>query len=220
MESVDWNALADKAGDVGFDVMPVGDYDLKVIEASHTTTTNGKLMYKAKFQVQTGQYKGRLVWHNFVVSPESEGALAIFFRQMGYFGMTKEWFKANKPSNDVVANTLNGREVRAKLGIKKYNGEDRNEITAFAAAPVGSVPIPSSVSGATPPPPPPAAPPAPPAAPPAPPAPAAEVPIPAPEAPAAPAPAPVEAAAAPAAPAPAPAVDEAVDIPIPPPPAF
>ena len=217
MGSVDWNALADKASDGGFEALPPGDYDLKVIEASHTTTAStSKLMFKAKFQVTTGTYKGRLVWSQFVVSPESEAALGIFFRQMAAFGMTREWFKT-LPSEDTIVNTMLHREIRAKLVIKKYNGEDRNEISAFMPMPVGggtSAPPPPAATTASAPPPPPPAPPAPSAAPPAPapaPAPVAEVPAPA------PAPAPVAAAVA----APEPVdTDTVVDIPIPPPPAF
>jgi hypothetical protein len=223
MSSVDWKALAESAGDGGFEALPVGDYDLKCVNAEKTQTANGKLMFKCKFEVQTGQYKKRLVWHNFVVSPESDVAMGIFFRQMSAFGMTKEWFKT-MPSEETIVNTLQGRDVRAKLGIKKYNGEDRNEISAFAVVPVGGNPPPPGATSAAAPPPPPPAPAA--ATPPPPPAPA-----PAPAAAPAPAPAPVAAeVAAPAptpAPEPAPAPAEApaqadvqADIPIPPPPSF
>lgn len=226
MSSVDWKTLAETAGDGGFDALPEGDYDLKCVSAEKAQTTNGKLMFKTKFQVQNGQFKNRLIWHNFVVSPENDVAMGIFFRQMSAFGMTKDWFK-NNPSEDTIVNTLNGREIRAKIGIKKYQGEDRNEIKAFAAAPTGAVPPPpGATSAAAPPPPPPAPAPAaatPPPPPPAPaPAPAAEAPAPAPEpAPAPPAPEPVAEAPAPA-PAPeAPAsTDVTADIPIPPPPSF
>ncbi len=228
MSTVDWKALAETAGDGGFEALPVGDYDLKCVSAEKANTANGKLMFKCKFQVQNGTYKNRLVWHNFVVSPESDQAMGIFFRQMSAFGMTKEWFKT-MPSEDAIVNTLNGREVRATLKQKTYNGELRNEIGSFVIAPTGAVPPPPGATSAAAPPPPPPPPPPPAAAPPAPPAPTAEVapppPAPAPE-PAA-APAPVAEAPAPA-PAPEPAAAPEVpaqaevtaDIPIPPPPSF
>jgi hypothetical protein len=212
-ESIDWGALAAAAGSGDFDALPAGDYDLKCVSAEYKTTGNGKPMWVAKFQVMNGQYAKRMVWHNFVLSPDSEIALGIFFRQMAVFGMTKEWFTTTKPSTDAVINTLVGREVRAGLGIKKYNGTDRNEIKALAPLPGNAPPPVGGVSAAAPPPPPP-------------PAPAAATPPPPPPAPApAPAPAPVAAeVAAPAAPpvpepAPAPAEPQ-VDIPIPPPPSF
>ena len=224
MGTVDWKALAETAGDGGFEALPVGDYDLKCVSAEKANTANGKLMFKCKFQVQTGQYKNRLVWHNFVVSPENDVAMGIFFRQMSAFGMTKDWFKTQH-SEEAIVNTLNGREIRAKLGQKTYNGELRNEISAFVAAPTGIVPPPPGATSVatSPPPPPPAPAPAP--------APAAEVAPPPPPAPPAPepaaAPAPVAEAPAPAPvpePAPAPTTpaptDVTEDIPIPPPPSF
>ena len=105
MGTVDWKALAETAGDGGFEALPVGDYDLKCVSAEKANTANGKLMFKCKFQVTTGQYKNRLVWHNFVVSPENDVAMGIFFRQMSAFGMTKDWFKT-QPSEEAIVNTL------------------------------------------------------------------------------------------------------------------
>ncbi len=237
MPTTDWKALADAAGSGDFEPLPPGDYDVKCVSAEKALTGNQKLMFKAKFQVMNGPFAKRLLWDQFVVSPESEDALGIFFRQMNAFGMSKEWFQSN-PSEDAVVNTMLNRELRVRVAMKKYNGEDRNDIKAYAPLPTGANPPPPGggatpppppppASAATPPPPPPAAatPPPPPAAAPAA-APVAETPAPPVEVPASeptPPPAPEVPAPAPdptVPPAPAEPTEVLADIPIPPPPSF
>lgn len=228
-----WNDLLDDAGGAGndFEVLPEGDYDLVITKSEALQTKNSKTMYKVQCSVEQGPHKGRTVWNNFVISPESPTALSIFFRQMNILGLDRAYWQSD-PSDHQVAEKLKGARFRGQLVTRSYNGQESNEIKQFftpraLAAGPGSgpgAPAPAPAVAAAPPAPAPA--PAPAFAAPAP---AAAPPQPAPPAPAAAPPAPIvqEAATPPPAPAappvaappapPAPPVVASGDVPPPPP---
>ena len=123
-----WADLADQAGDTSFTALPEADYDLRIIESKAVNTAKtGKTMFKITTEVTSGPYAKRRIWHNLVVSPENPIALNIFFRQMAAIGIAKEYFATN-PSDHNVAAELVGKEFRAQVIIKQYQGDDRNEI--------------------------------------------------------------------------------------------
>ena len=72
MSTVNFSELLKQAGTAAtsnnYEPLPDGDYDLKVIEASATTTSTGKLMFKVTNEVQGGAYDKRRVWDQ-LVSP-------------------------------------------------------------------------------------------------------------------------------------------------------
>jgi Protein of unknown function (DUF669) len=194
--SVRWSDLMESAGPNTFEVISPGTYDVVVEKAEAKLASTQRQMIALTLGVEGGPYDKRRLWTNCVIVPDNPGALARFFRYMKAFGLDQGYFN-REPSPDAVASTLLGRRARATVGIKKYNGEDRNEVTNITqAAAVPGMPSAVPVAAAAPRPPaaPPAAPPAPPAAPPpaaapatAPPAaPAAAVPPPPPATPAAP----------------------------------
>jgi hypothetical protein len=205
MPTRSWEDLLSDAGDAsgGFETLPEGDYDFVVKEATAKAASTGKQMYVIKAEIQGGPHNSRLVWHNFVLTPDNPQALGFFFRNMATLGLTADYFKAN-PADHHVAEALIGRRFRGQVGIRKWQGQDRNEIKAFfpaAGAGVGAPPQ-AQVAAPAAPPAPPAAPAPPPPAPPVPPAayqapPAAAAPTPPPPPPAPPAPAPVEQAPTP-----------------------
>lgn len=143
-----WTALIDEAGDAaeGFDVLPAADYDLKVVKSEAKMASTGKLMFALTSEITSGPYKNRKLWSNIVVSHDNPTALGIFFRQMNALGIAKEYFGSN-PSDSQVAEALMGREFRGQVGIKPYNGQDRNEIKGY-------FPISKTEQTTTPPPPP------------------------------------------------------------------
>jgi hypothetical protein len=215
-----WNDLLDDAGGAGndFEPLPEGDYDLVITKSEALQTKNGKTMYKVQCSVEQGPHKGRTVWNNFVISPESPTALSIFFRQMNVLGLDRAYWQSD-PSDHQVAEKLKGARFRGQLITRSFNGQESNEIKQFftpRALAAGPGSGPSAPAPA-------AAPPAAPAPAPAPafaaPAPAAAPPQPAPPAPAAAPPAPIqqEAAAPPPAPAAPPVEPAAVAAPPAPP---
>lgn len=194
MAEFNWNQLMAEA-DQGVVPVPVGEYEVQIGTATVKSTSNGKDMIVARYNVVSGPHIGRPVYNNFTLSPESSQAMGFFFRNMKAHGLGPEFFAAN-PSIQQVADNLVGKLVHVKIGLKPYNGEERNTLDGFSpsqlqgAAPVPA-PAPLGMPPMTAPPlaPPPLAPPvaaAPPLAPPVPPAPIA--PPAAPVAPPAPAP--------------------------------
>lgn len=219
MPTRSWDDLLKDAGDSGgsFEVMPEGDYDFVVKEAESKIASTGRQMYVIKAEIQGGPHDKRLVWHNFVLVHDNPAALGIFFRNMATLGLNAAYFQQN-PGDHHVADALVGRRFRGQVGVRKYQGQDRNEIRAFFPAQGAGLGAPPAAAPSAPPAPPVATPPP---APPAPPAPsfAATPPVsaatPPPPPPPPPAPAPVVQPEAPAVVAESPA--EQVTPPAPPP---
>lgn len=159
MTVVDWDDLLSKAGSTTFEALPSNTYSVEVAKAeAKNASSSGRLMFVVQFKVLDGPYANRIVFNNFVLVPESEGALGFFFRHMAALGLGKEFF-AGKPTPDTVANALVGKKCRIDVGQKPYNGETRNEVNKILPPQGGQAPAPVAPA----PPPPPAAKTAPPA---------------------------------------------------------
>jgi hypothetical protein len=134
MSTLNWGDLVKEAGDVAsYDPLPDGDYELQIIEAVAKTTQNGKTMFAVKAQVTVGAHAKRLVWDNLVVSTDNPTALGIFFRKMNSLGLGQEYFATN-PSNAQIEQTLRGRNFRAQVGSRVWQGQKKNEIKAYYSA--------------------------------------------------------------------------------------
>ena len=194
--SISWDDLIRDAGDAvtSFEPLPDNDYDLEVVSLQGGTTKAGdKKKYDLKAKVVGGPHNGRFIWDTIVLTPDSPNALGYFFKKMASFGLTLDFFKT-RPSDEAIASAAKGRQFRAKIGSRVYNGEKKNEIKNYYPPLTGggASPSPAMPAGA---PPMPAAAPAPPsqpfaaqsqpAAPPAPQAPAPQAPQPPAEQPAA-----------------------------------
>lgn len=176
-----WNDLLDDAGGAGnsFESLPDGDYDFVISECDAKQATTGKTMYVTKCAVEGGPHAKRLVWHNFVITPENPNALSWFFRNMNLFGLGREFFATNPSDNNVTA-ALVGKRFRGQVITRSWNNQDRNEIKQFftpratvagpgsgpsaaaapakAPAPAPAFAAPAPATAAAPPPPPAAAP--------------------------------------------------------------
>lgn len=142
---LDWGALQTEAASAG--VLPDGDYDLIVVEATATTSSTGKPMIKVKMRVTTGPHKDKPVWNQFVISPESAMALRMFFQHMNAFGLDSAFFAQN-PSMDVVAKNLVNRTCVATLSSREWQGVNRNEVKSISPAKAGGPVAPGIVIGA------------------------------------------------------------------------
>ena len=149
MSTLNWGDLVKDAGESAggnYEPLADGDYDLKVIEATATTSQSGKTMVKITTEVQTGPNAKRRIWDNLVISPESSNALGIFFSKMAALGLPREFFTNNNPTNAQIESMLVGRTFRAQVGSRTWNGSKRNEIKRYyvqqpgttAAAPVSA----------------------------------------------------------------------------------
>jgi len=201
MADIPWDELMDAANDSDFAPIPQSDYDVKISATEATTSSTDKPMWKITCDVLNGPHAGRKLFTQQTLTKDNPNALNIFFRQMAAAGLTSEFFKT-RPTNQQIADALLGRQFRAKVIVKDYQGMPKNEIKQWnppsAAASAGGPPPPAAQAPGGPPPPPASSSASPP------PAPAASAPPPPPPPAAAP-PAAAPAAAAPPPPAPAPA---------------
>lgn len=144
MSELDWAQLQKEAE--GAKALPEQDYAMICIEAEATTSSNGKPMIKSRWRITEGPHLDKKVGTNFVISAESAVALKIFFQQMAELGLTADYF-ASKPAMSEVANALKGRVAVVTLGIRAWQGVDRNEFKNLRAFPEGVPLPPGAVTG-------------------------------------------------------------------------
>jgi hypothetical protein len=71
---------------VTYEPIPAGDYTLRMNRFDKKATKNGKgTMISAGFEIVKGEYKGRLVFHNFLVDHESAKAKEIGNKQLDQY---------------------------------------------------------------------------------------------------------------------------------------
>lgn len=145
MSELDWAALQKEAGTAA--PIPDGEYNALCVEAEATNSSNGKPMYKVKFRIVDGPQKDKGVRTQLTISAESAVALKIFFQHMAAFGLTADYFATN-PSKEDVARALVNRGVRITLGIRPWQGVDRNEVKNIQPFPTGVPTPPGMVTGA------------------------------------------------------------------------
>ena len=144
MSEVDWAELQKSAATGG--AIAEGDYPMICIEAEATESSNGKPMIKTKWRITEGPMKDRKVSTQFVISAESAVALKIFFQHMASLGLTTDFF-ATGPKMPEVASALVNRVAVVTLGIRPWQGVDRNEFKNLRGYPEGSPLPPGAVTG-------------------------------------------------------------------------
>lgn len=117
-----------------------GDFIVRCIEAKPTKNSNGDDMIKTKLQIIAGPYTGRNLPNNFNIIPSNVPALQMFFSHMNCFGLDDAYFNT-LPNGETgvhkIAQDLIGRVVEVKVGSRKWQGVDRENIEAIKPAPAG-----------------------------------------------------------------------------------
>lgn len=149
--SVNWGALKKTAEDATRP-LPNDWYVVSVVKAEAKVASTGSNMISATLEVQEGPHKTRRLFTNFVLSLENSFALGIFFRNMSAFGLDDAFFASIteypiEQGMEIIAQNLLHRPVRVNVGIRKWQGQDRNECTEFAVIPGGGPVAPGTVSG-------------------------------------------------------------------------
>lgn len=149
MSDIEWGTLFNDAKTASFDALPPGEYDVYVAEAEVKVSSNtGKQMIKTKLQVESGPHAGRIIWNNFVLSPESPQAMGFWFRNFKALGIEPEFFTQGSPSLEYAAVELVGKRARVKTKIRQWQGQDQTDIDAIkpaaGPAPVAGSPAPSA----------------------------------------------------------------------------
>jgi len=137
MASTSWKDLIGKAeAPQGFDPLPANTYEAEVELAEYKQTKTGKDMFMLTFRVTQGEYAGRKLWTNIVISPESPTALGIAFRDLATLGVTAE-FLATEPSNEAICAKLVGGAARLKVVLRK-DDPTRNEVDRISPSSSGA----------------------------------------------------------------------------------
>lgn len=128
-----WNDLYNRAKAVSFEPLPPATYHFEVVETSVVTTSTGKPMIKIKLAVVGGPRAGTKVFDQFVLSIDSEKALAMFFLKLKAFGLDERFF-ATIPSGQLgpIAQALFGKHVQGKVKITTWNEQERNEVESYS----------------------------------------------------------------------------------------
>src|SRR5215217_2723061 len=120
----DWEALAKDAKDSEnkYEPAPEGNYNLTVTEVKPDVSKEGNQKFSATLVIDSGPFKGKKLWHDFVVARGSKNGLRIFFQNMALFGMPFDYFNQNTQDGEIVNNMLNKR-ISADIIVDKYNPE-------------------------------------------------------------------------------------------------
>lgn len=139
MTTTSWaQMIAEAQAGGGIDPVPPNTYTVQIADAEAKTASTGRSMIRTEFHIADGgAHNGRKVWNNFVIVPENPNALAIFFRQMKAIGLDEAFF-ATEPSMEQIAEAMKGRMAQIKVGIRTYEGTQRNEVDNMSAPPAGA----------------------------------------------------------------------------------
>lgn len=114
-----------------------GDFTVTIVDATPAQTSTGKDQIKCKMKVESGPYAGRVVFNNFVISPESPNAMRMFFQHLGVLGLDEEFFNSlpgDNTDNQLIANALKNRRAIVTMGSEKYQGQDRERVKGWKPA--------------------------------------------------------------------------------------
>ena len=150
MSEISWAELIQGSADA-LKPVPDGDYPFIVDDATSKQASTGAPMIVAKLKIRDGAHAGRKISQNFVLSVESQMALAIFFRNMANMGLDANYWAQlppGMPGLELAAKALIGRTGRMTLSHRTWQGVDRNEVKNILPDLPGVGPVaPGTVTG-------------------------------------------------------------------------
>ena len=132
MASTGW-AERRKTTTVGFEVFTPGVANFYVKNAEATTSKKGKEQFKLRVVFVDGPMAGKGITEFITVSPESEGAMSIFFQNVAVLGVD-EAFLASDPTSAQIAEKMMGAYFTTDLTNEEYpagSGTIRNRLGFF-----------------------------------------------------------------------------------------
>lgn len=125
-----------------------GDFPVIIVKADAAKSSNDKDMIKFQAKIESGPYAGRPLWGQFTISPESPVAMRIFFTHMAVLGIDAKFWEANPnaPMQQVADALLNRRAI-ATLGVRQWQGQDREEIQQWKPPLGGNAPAVGALGG-------------------------------------------------------------------------
>lgn len=132
-EGIDWASLRTSA-DKATKPLPKADYRIQVTKSELTKAqSSGADMIKVNLTVVEGEWASRILFNNFVFSPEKAFALKMWFDNLGAFGLDDAFF-AQGPSLSQVAMALLERFAIVSVDQREWpagSGTMRNECVGF-----------------------------------------------------------------------------------------
>ena len=107
-----------------------GDHEVVIVKTEATKSQNGKQMIKCDLKITSGPFAGRVIKHNFTLSPENTQAMKFFFQHMAALGLDEAYFDAD-PSMPQVAGDLLGRQAIATLEPNEWQGVTREQVKSW-----------------------------------------------------------------------------------------
>lgn len=111
-----------------------GDFPTVVTECVAGKSSGDKEQLKLKLTITSGEYVGRKLYDTITVSPESPGAMAMFFQAMDAFGLDDKFFNTcpdGAQGTALIATRLQGKEIVATLRGESYQGVLREKVKGY-----------------------------------------------------------------------------------------
>ncbi len=103
--------------------------------------SSGADMIVVQLEVDEGPAKGKMFFNNIVFTPDNAFALMMFFKKIGAFGIDDN-ILAQQPTMQQIADMMKGRRLICVVGIRTWQGADRNEVNEYKPLAAGiSAPI-------------------------------------------------------------------------------
>jgi hypothetical protein len=111
----------------GFEVLPRGIYNVVVSELTYEISQNsGQPMWALKLEVEDGDYAGNTLYTYLSFSPKARPRTVQTIKKC--FGQLESPFNAQQVADEGV---LEGTRLRARVDIRPYQGEKRNNVRAL-----------------------------------------------------------------------------------------
>jgi len=111
--------------DVSFEALPKGMYPAVIAECDFTySQASGNPMWTLQLEVSDGEYAGRKLYCHLVFAGKG---LPITKRQLSRIA-PELLEQAFNPEDDDVISSMLGRDLKVKVDVRKYEGEDRNNV--------------------------------------------------------------------------------------------
>lgn len=141
MASARYADLIQRRRDAGYEMFPVGTYDVRVVDAEKPNK-GAAMGFIVQFEVTTGPLAGRK-FKNWMTLSEAviaqyPGLVDMWFREMTALGLTEDFFAA-EPGDEQTVAALKDRPARVVVGRRtKKDGEETDDFKVFPPA----VPVP------------------------------------------------------------------------------
>jgi Protein of unknown function (DUF669) len=128
--TINWSNVI-RETDEGTKVIPPGEYNVRVTEAQAVKASSGSDMIKTTVKLEDPPYAGRSLITNLVFTFDNPIAMRMLFRRLSALGVTAEWLAESSASVPQIAEAIKGRSSLAKINVRRWNNEDRNDVEMF-----------------------------------------------------------------------------------------